>query len=89
MMAEPLIKTSDQMELTYKSAASEGLFPAKASYVFLGAGDTRQHRKLLNFPSGYTEAPYSIFLQGDQRRESLEGWFLKNIEKDRRPDLDR
>lgn len=40
MMAEPLIKTSDQTELTYKSAASEGLFAAKASYVFLGAGDT-------------------------------------------------
>lgn len=36
----PLIKSSDERELTHKSAASEGLFPAKASYVFLVTGET-------------------------------------------------
>lgn len=81
MMTEPLTKTSDQRELTHKSAASEGSFPAKASYVFLVTGDRQQPRKLLNFPSGYTEVTYSIVLQGDQRRESWEGWSLLKYSK--------
>lgn len=81
LMTWPLRKTSDQRVLTHKSAASEGLFLAKASYVFLVTGETWQPHKLLNFPSGYTEVTYGIVLQGDHRRESLEGWFLLKCSK--------
>lgn len=59
------VKTSDQGELTYKSAASEVSFLAKASYGFLATGYRRTHRKWLNFPSGCTEVTYSIVLRGD------------------------
>lgn len=81
VMTRLLLKTSVQRELTHKSAASEGSFPAKASCVFLVTGETWEPRKFLNFPSGYMEVTYNTVLQGDQKRESLDAWFLLKYSK--------